>query len=85
MKMANLGILVYNRAAFHYSVMSEYREKISAISVQVQNVKEGPVFVPSTIHLDIPRGLSQEEMMKYVLAKVIAINQETGEAATNVV
>ncbi|KAM5157083.1 desmoglein-4-like [Mantella aurantiaca] len=85
MKMANLAIIVSNRAAFHYSVMSEYQAKMTNINVQVQNVVEGPVFIPSTIHLNIPHGLSQEELLKYVLAKVSAINPETGQPATNVV
>ncbi|PIO35871.1 hypothetical protein AB205_0083700 [Aquarana catesbeiana] len=85
MKMANLAILVTNRAAFHYSVMSEYQAKMTSINVQVQNEIEGPVFIPNNIQLTIPQGLSQEELLQYVLGKVTAINQETGQAATNVV
>ncbi|XP_077348734.1 desmoglein-4-like [Lithobates pipiens] len=85
MQMANLAILVTNRAAFHYSVMSEYQAKMTSINVQVQNEIEGPVFVPNNIYLTIPQGLSQEELLQYVLGKVTAMNPETGQAATNVV
>lgn len=83
--MANLAILVTNRAAFHYSVMSEYQAKMTSVNVHVQNEIEPLVFVPNNIHLTIPQGLSQEELLQYVLGKVTAINQETGQAATNVV
>lgn len=85
MKMANLAIIVTNRAAFHYSVASEYQSKRTSINAEVQNEIEGPTFVPNNIQLNIPSGLSQEELMQYVIGKATAINQETGQAATNVV
>lgn len=85
MQMANLAILVTNRAAFHYSVMSEYQAKMTSVNVHVQNEIEPLVFVPNNIHLTIPQGLSEVELLQYVLGKVTAINPETGQAATNVV
>ncbi|XP_018410808.1 PREDICTED: desmoglein-1-like, partial [Nanorana parkeri] len=85
MKMANLAIIVTNRAAFHYSVMSEYQAKMTNINVQVQNQIEPPAFVPNTIQLNIPPNLSPAELLNYVIGKATAINQETGQAATNVV
>ncbi|XP_056378981.1 desmoglein-4 [Hyla sarda] len=85
MRSANLAFLVTNRAAFHWSVMSEYQAKVTNVNVQVQNVREGPVFVPSTYNVQIPSGLSAEQMINYVLAKIVAMDVETGGPATNVV
>ncbi|XP_072008124.1 desmoglein-4-like [Engystomops pustulosus] len=85
MQALNLGILVRNRAAFHYSIMSEYQAKVTSINVQVQNVKEGPVFIPSTYNIQIPSGLTAEQAINYVLAKIVAIDLDTGRPATNVV
>ncbi|XP_077126511.1 desmoglein-4-like [Ranitomeya variabilis] len=85
MQSANLAILVTNRAAFHYSVMSQYQAKVSSINVQVQNVMEGPAFVPASRFVSIPAGLSKEALLQYVLAKMVAMDLDTGGPATNVV
>ncbi|XP_073535302.1 desmoglein-4-like [Phyllobates terribilis] len=85
MQSASLAILVTNRAAFHYSVMSQYQAKVSSINVQVQNVAEGPAFVPANRFVAIPAGLSKEALLQYVLAKMVAIDLDTGGPATNVV
>lgn len=85
MKSANLAFLVTNRAAFHYSVMSQYQAKVTSVNVQVQNVREGPVFIPSTYFAQIPTGLSSEQLVQYVLAKIVAMDLDTGRPATNVV
>ncbi|XP_066435740.1 desmoglein-3-like [Eleutherodactylus coqui] len=85
MQAMNLAILVKNRAAFHQSVMSQYKAKANSISVQVQNVKEGYVFRPSNINVQIPKGLSAQELIQYVLTRVVALDIDTGGPATNVV
>ncbi|XP_075209441.1 desmoglein-3-like [Anomaloglossus baeobatrachus] len=85
MQSANLAILVNNRAAFHSSVMSQYQAKVSSISVQVQNVREGPAFIPTSHFVQIPSGLSKEAMLQYVLAKIVAVDLDTGGPAKNVV
>ncbi|KAM3929179.1 desmoglein-1-like [Leptodactylus fuscus] len=85
MSSANLGIVVTNQAAFHYSIMSEYQAKVTNINAQVENVREGPIFVPSNYNIEIPSGMTTEELLNYVLLTVSAIDQDTGKAATNVV
>ncbi|XP_075684230.1 desmoglein-4-like [Rhinoderma darwinii] len=85
MKSANLAFLVRNRAAFHSSVMSQYQAKVTNINVQVQNVKEGPVFIPSNYNVQIPAGLSGEALIQFILTKVTALDLDTGGPATNVV
>ncbi|CAJ0957915.1 unnamed protein product [Ranitomeya imitator] len=85
MQSASLAILVTNRAAFHYSVMSQYQAKVSSINVQVQNVMEGPAFVPANRFVTIPAGLSKEALLQFVLAKMVAMDLDTGGPATNVV
>ncbi|XP_069813770.1 desmoglein-4-like [Dendropsophus ebraccatus] len=85
MQSAKLAFLVANRAAFHYSIMSEYQAKVTNINVQVQNVREGPMFVPSTYNIQIPTGLSAEQLVQYVLVKAVAMDLDTGGPATNVV
>ncbi|XP_044149293.1 desmoglein-1-like [Bufo gargarizans] len=85
MMTANLAIIVSNRAAYHYSVISEYRAKSTSINVQVENVREGPAFIPSTQNVQIPSGLSAEALLQYVLTKFVAMDMDTGGPATNVV
>ncbi|XP_040289292.1 desmoglein-1-beta-like isoform X2 [Bufo bufo] len=85
MMAANLAIIVSNRAAYHYSVMSEYQAKVTSINVQVENVREGPAFIPSNYNVQIPSGLSAEALLQYVLTKLTAMDMDTGGPATNVV
>ncbi|XP_075069562.1 desmoglein-4-like [Mixophyes fleayi] len=85
MKTASLAILVTNRAAFHQSVMSEFRAKVTNINVQVQDVREGPAFVPSTYNVKIPSGLSQEALLQFILANLTVMDMDTGGPAKNIV
>ncbi|XP_053322204.1 desmoglein-4-like [Spea bombifrons] len=84
MQSLNLGFVVTNRAAFHTSVISEFQAKVTSISIQVQNEREGPSFVPSTQYVQIPSGLSGEALYAYILATMRASDVDTGGPATNI-
>ncbi|KAM4704751.1 desmoglein-4-like isoform 2-T2 [Rhinophrynus dorsalis] len=85
MQMANLGIIVRNRAAFHSSVISEYHAKVTNIQVQVENQKEGPIFSPNEVYANIPAGLHGQELFAYILTRFVALDMDTGKPATNIV
>uniref|UniRef100_A0A8C5MF71 Cadherin domain-containing protein n=1 Tax=Leptobrachium leishanense TaxID=445787 RepID=A0A8C5MF71_9ANUR len=84
MQTLQLGFIVTNRAAFHSSIVSEYRAQMTSIAVQVQNVVEGPSFQPSVVNIVVPQGLYGESLYAYVLTKMYAIDLDTGKPATNV-
>ncbi|MEE6464132.1 hypothetical protein FKM82_006189 [Ascaphus truei] len=85
MKMQNLAFVVRNKAAYHSSVISEYRETRNSVNIKVLNLNEGPIFVPSTRYVEMPANIQRESMFSYVLAKFTAMDRETGQAATNVI
>ncbi|XP_063307514.1 desmoglein-4-like isoform X2 [Pelobates fuscus] len=84
MQSLNLGFMVTNRAAFHSSVISEFKAQATSIVVNVQNVVEGPVFVPSVMRINIPEGLRGQALLSYILARMQAIDMDTGKPATNI-
>ncbi|XP_053569110.1 desmoglein-4 [Bombina bombina] len=85
MQSMNLGIVVVNRAAFHHSVISEYRAQMSTINVIVGNQMEGPSFQPNTQYITLPDGINRDDLISRILAKFTAIDMETGKPATNIV
>ncbi|OCT74691.1 hypothetical protein XELAEV_18033678mg [Xenopus laevis] len=85
MQMMNLGFVVRNRAPFHSSIISQYQAKVTNIAVHVQNVNEGFAVIPRPLVVNIPAGLSREQLLNYILVKLQMENLDTGEIITNAV
>ncbi|XP_072462711.1 desmoglein-4 [Notamacropus eugenii] len=79
-----LSIGVKNKAEFHHSVASHYRIQATPIRIQVINVREGPIFNPSSMNFRIQEGLRGDTLLNYVLGRYTATDLDTGIAATNV-
>lgn len=79
-----LSIGVRNVAPFHSSVASLYQAQGVPITIQINNVIEGPTFSPSSIMVTASEGMTFESMQTYTVATYQAIDQDTGLTATNV-
>lgn len=81
---ARFSIAVKNKAEFHQSIISQYRVKSTEVTVQVINVKEGIAFSPPSKTFTVPKGISSQRLINYVLGSYQAIDEDTGKAASNV-
>lgn len=79
-----LSIGVRNVAPFHSSVASLYQPQGIPISIQINNVIEGPTFSPSSIMVTASEGMTAESILTYKVGTFQAIDQDTGGIATNV-
>nr|XP_023422602.1 desmoglein-4 [Cavia porcellus] len=85
-KMPNvlLSIGVKNQAEFHHSVASQFRMHPTPVRIQVINVREGPMFHPSSKTFSVREGLTGQSSSSRVLGTYTAIDLDTGSPATNV-
>ncbi|XP_043833444.1 desmoglein-3 [Dromiciops gliroides] len=79
-----LAIAVKNRAAFHQSVVSQYRIQSTPVRVQIVNVKEGIMFHPASKTFTVQKGISYKKLVNYVLGTYAAIDEDTGKTASSV-
>ncbi|KAM6217528.1 desmoglein-3 [Rhynchocyon petersi] len=84
MQNVKFSIAVKNKAEFHQSIRSQSRVHSSVVTVQVINVKEGLIFKPASRKFIVPKGISKEELAKYVLGTYQAIDEDTMKVASSV-
>ncbi|XP_004623757.1 desmoglein-4 [Octodon degus] len=79
-----LNIGVKNQAEFHHSVASQFRMHSTPIRIQIINVREGPMFHPSSKTFSIREGIAGHSLLTHVLGTYTAIDLDTGNPATDV-
>ncbi|XP_030301457.1 desmoglein-1 [Calypte anna] len=77
----SLTIGVRNVAAFHHSVIQDYRISGTPLTIQVENIIEPPKFHPSSIVFSVPGNIRAN----YIVGTYTAIDEDTGSIASNVV
>uniref|UniRef100_A0A2K5C0Y3 Desmoglein 1 n=1 Tax=Aotus nancymaae TaxID=37293 RepID=A0A2K5C0Y3_AOTNA len=77
-KNLQLSIGVRNKAEFHHSIMSQYKLTATAISVTVQNQREGPVFRPGSKTYVVTGNMGANSKV----GDFIATDQDTGGPST---
>ncbi|XP_008071580.1 desmoglein-1 [Carlito syrichta] len=80
MNSLQLSIGVRNKAEFHQSIMSQYKLTVTAISVTVSNVIEGPVFRPGSKTFVVNSNMGSN----YKVGDFVATDLDTGLASTTV-
>ncbi|XP_002713485.1 desmoglein-4 [Oryctolagus cuniculus] len=80
----HLSIGVKNQADFHHSVASQFRMQSTPVRIQVVNVREGPIFHPSSMTFSVREAKTGDSLSNYVLGTYTAIDLDTGNPATNV-
>uniref|UniRef100_A0A6I8NW27 Desmoglein 3 n=1 Tax=Ornithorhynchus anatinus TaxID=9258 RepID=A0A6I8NW27_ORNAN len=84
MQNVQLGIAVKNVAEFHYSVIHQYKIQSTPVKIKIINVKEGIVFKPPVKKFTVQRGISGQAFINYILGTYVAIDEDTGRAATSI-
>ncbi|XP_006920067.1 desmoglein-1 [Pteropus alecto] len=79
-KNLQLSLGVRNKAEFHHSIMSQYKLTATVITVNVQNIIEGPVFRPGSKTFVVNSNMGQN----YKVGDFIATDLDTGLPSTNV-
>ncbi|KAM8783999.1 desmoglein-3 isoform 2-T2 [Rhynchonycteris naso] len=81
---AQFSVGVRNKAAFHQSIISQYRIQSTQVKIQVINVQEGITFRPASKKFTVQKGISSKNLVNYILGTYQAIDEDTGKAASNV-
>ncbi|XP_028380335.1 desmoglein-1-like [Phyllostomus discolor] len=79
-KNLQLSMGVRNKAEFHHSIMSQYKLTATAVSVEVKNVIEGPVFRPGSKTFAVNSRMGQN----YKLGDFVATDLDTLGPSTTV-
>ncbi|XP_051019546.1 desmoglein-3 [Acomys russatus] len=78
------SIAVRNKAAFHQSVIAQYRVQPTPVIIQIINVPEGISFRPPSKTFTVQKGISTNKLAGYILGTYQATNEDTGKAASSV-
>ncbi|XP_055091363.2 desmoglein-3 [Symphalangus syndactylus] len=84
LQSVKLSIAVKNKAEFHQSVISRYRVQSTPVTIQVINVREGIAFRPASKIFTVQKGISNKQLVDYILGTYQAIDEDTNKAASNV-
>ncbi|NXF53940.1 DSG4 protein, partial [Oceanites oceanicus] len=76
----SLMIGVRNVAAFHHSVVHDFRISGTPLTIEVKNVIEPPRFHPSSVVFYV----SESTRVNYIVGTYTAIDEDTGAIASNV-
>ncbi|KAH0617752.1 hypothetical protein JD844_016303 [Phrynosoma platyrhinos] len=81
LKSANLNIVVSNKAPYHQSIINQgFQAKPIPIKINVENVREGPVFKPQTL---VIKG-NEKMTVDQIIGSFQAYDEDTGRIAENV-
>ncbi|XP_042320368.1 desmoglein-2 [Sceloporus undulatus] len=81
LKSADLNIVVANKAAYHQSIINQgFQAKSIPIKINVENVREGPVFKPQTL---VIKG-NEKMTVNQIIGSFQAYDEDTGRIAENV-
>ncbi|XP_023569147.1 desmoglein-3, partial [Octodon degus] len=84
MQSMRFSIAVKNKAAFHQSIVSQYRVQSTPVTIEIIDVREGISFRPASKTFTVQKGISSSKLINYVLGTYEAIDEDTGRAATSV-
>ncbi|XP_013362188.1 PREDICTED: desmoglein-3 isoform X2 [Chinchilla lanigera] len=78
------SVAVKNKAAFHQSIVSQYRVQSTPVTIEITDVREGISFRPTAKTFSVKKGISSRKLINYVVGTYEAIDEDTGKAASSV-
>uniref|UniRef100_A0A8D2JG46 Desmoglein 2 n=1 Tax=Varanus komodoensis TaxID=61221 RepID=A0A8D2JG46_VARKO len=77
----DLKIVVSNKAAYHQSIISQgYQAKPIPVKINVEDVKEGPIFKPQTLVIKV----SETMKLNQIIGSYQAYDEDTGKIAEHI-